>query len=128
MKSVFTFKSFWICLLYCLSAVYGSFWISNEFNEVRKLIYGYIAIPVAVLFFSFSAFNPFFWAKRQAQYIKALLLIFSFFLLENVLLINALTGSQSITYGTVFKTDHNDRTLNLSYKKGGLGFRYQTRW
>lgn len=44
------------------------------------------------------------------------------------LLINALTGAETVTYTRIMKSRVEQRSLRMAYRKGGLGALYRLRW
>lgn len=107
---------------------WGAFWVSDEFDQERLWFYGFFLIPVGILFPYLSWFH-----KRYASDHMNLFRLLPWIVLTGhlwgiILLINAISGDQHVTYTRLLESRAEQKSLRVAYRRGGLGFLYRLRW
>ncbi len=103
----------------------GALWISDDMDEVRLVLLGYVGVPWAVLHFGFFLFRPqwpVLWPRLHWTSAIVCLGLFGFGVIP---LTNALGGDGQ----TVKRSVMVDRHVSVRDARiGGLGMIYRTRW
>ena len=114
--------------LVALPGLIGCLVVSDEFDAERLFLLAFFALPLTcvVLFLLWQYPEV---LRFLLPMVRALVIAMAIvFLWGHLLLWNALTGShQNVALQRVFKEDHQDRALAVTYRQGGLGLIYRWR-
>ena len=118
-----------LCLaIYIICSLYASFWISDDFDELRVFLYAYIGIPLATIFFFLYFYNYTYFKKKQKTYFYLHVFFYFIFSWGQILFLNAVSSSHNIKVAKVLQTDEKKKSITVSRLRGGLGLIYRTRW
>lgn len=120
------FRRFMLVMLslYVIAGFFGTVWIADEFDDERTLLVSYGGVPVAMLFYGLCLLSPGWWRERPRSLWVMVVWIVAMFGWGNVMLLNSLGGSQS----EVVDIESQQHTLDIAFKRGGLGWLYRERF
>ena len=121
-----------IFLFFVLFSMYGSIWVSDEYDHERMQVYGFFLTPVTIFWFYLCGFPRY--ARRwklcldsRSIFLMAVLILFHTW--GALLAVNAFTGSSSpVTYTRLTQSRVEQRSMAVAYRRGGFGWLFRTRW
>jgi hypothetical protein len=111
--------------LYLALGLYGSIWISVDWDEEKLLLFSYVNLPLAFLYYALNGFYPD-WKSRFPRIGKTFVTaLFGLFFVGHILWINAATSQV-----TAFKRDISiaGSVVTIENQRGGFGINFIRRW
>lgn len=110
--------------LYCVLSLYGSAWISDEFDALRLATSVYLGVPLIISLVTMRFMDREFYRRWPYLFnclVAGILLCFAW---GNLMLLNALEQKKDVLVSESMST----MTATLSADKGVFGWVYQKRW
>ena len=113
--------------LFLLLGLYGSAWISDDWDVLRLQAMTYIGMPALVLYYWVMTVYPAYREEHDILFRVHILSLLIVFASGNYLLVNALTaGSDSLRRNVAVQNDKS--VVTVATHKGGLGHLFTKRW
>lgn len=120
------FRTFFYLLfaIYTGAGLFGTLWVSDEFDAIRLTLVTYTTLPALCVFLVGFIEDLSYWNKWPRLFWGSIATVVVTLVWSMVLLLNAFGGSQPLVLSHSFSA----MTINSEAKRGAFGLIYQTRW
>ncbi len=104
--------------------LFGTAWITDEFDPIRLSITSYITMPALCLFLAGFIDDRQYWRKWPKLFVSTAAIVIATLVWGHLILLNAIGGSDRNVISQAFHA----MTVNTDARRGAFGWVYQKRW